>query len=91
MKQRKRKTGRVMAALALPQDVILGLPRISMRGNTQLYLENHQGIVAYQRETVRVRTAWGMMAVEGKELQLGALGTQDLLIVGHIAGVRYEE
>lgn len=76
---------------ALPEDVLLGLPRISLRGNTRLYLENHDGILVYDADLLRVRTQLGVAVVTGKNFLLDALGEKDLLLRGTIESFRYEE
>ena len=35
--------------LDIPKDVILDLPKITVIGDIQLYVENHRGIIEYTR------------------------------------------
>ncbi len=89
--KRKRTLRRVVQAAGLPEDVVLGLPRILMRGDSQLLLENHRGVVEYAPEKLRVRTALGMLTVEGERLVLSSLGEEDLMISGSIRGLLFAE
>lgn len=78
---------RAARAAGLPEDV-LGMPRLVLRGDRELMLENHKGIVEYAPERLRVRTELGVMAVEGEGLTLASLGECDLLISGLIRLIR---
>ena len=40
-------------------------------------MENHQGIVEYGPEKLRVQTAQGIVSVEGENLTLASLGEED--------------
>ena len=33
-----------------PKELVLDLPRMTMVGNVQFYLENHRGVIAYDQE-----------------------------------------
>ncbi len=93
MKRKKaiRPVRRAVQAMGLPEDVMLGLPRILMRGDSTLLLENHHGVVEYGPERLRVRTALGMLTITGRELVLSALGDEDMMITGVIRAVEIAE
>ena len=42
--------------LELPQDIVLGVPILTMQGNTELLIENHRGLLQYDTDEIRVRT-----------------------------------
>jgi sporulation protein YqfC len=73
----------------LPEDVIYGVPKVVLVGEERLLVENHEGIVEYGRERVRVRTSCGLLEVEGLELSLNHLGAGDLLVQGRVTRVGY--
>ncbi len=78
---------RAICAAGLPEDVVLGLPRMVLCGGRQLLIENHQGIVEYGPERLRVKTAAGVVTIEGDGLALAALGETDLMVTGGIRRV----
>jgi len=71
--------------------VMLDLPRMLMRGDSTLLLENHRGVVEYGPERLRVRTALGMVTIEGRGLVLSQLGEEDLMLSGVIRSVQIQE
>lgn len=81
-------TGRVEERLAdlfeIPKNVLLDMPRIVLVGNVQLTVENHQGIVEYTQQRVRVATSRGEVAVEGRGLSIGRITKTEIAIDGRI-------
>ncbi|MBC7082154.1 MAG: sporulation protein YqfC [Bacillota bacterium] len=81
-------TGRVEERLAdlfeIPKNVLLDMPRIVLVGNVQLTVENHQGIVEYTQQRVRVATSRGEVAVEGRGLSISRITKTEIAIDGRI-------
>ncbi|GKS12453.1 sporulation protein YqfC [Paenibacillus chitinolyticus] len=75
--------------LDLPQDVVQDIPRITMIGNVQLYVENHCGVLHFSSEMLRLQLTRGKLEVSGKELVIRAILTEEVLIEGIIADIRY--
>lgn len=76
--------------LDLPQDVILDLPRITMIGNLQLYIENHQGVQHFfSPEMLRLALTKGQLEVRGRDLVIRAILSEEVLIEGVIDDIKY--
>ncbi|MCR8641978.1 sporulation protein YqfC [Paenibacillus sp. N1-5-1-14] len=75
--------------LDLPQDVVQDLPRITLIGNVQLYLENHQGVLHFSDELLKLQLSKGQVEVTGKKLVIRAILTEEVFIEGIIDSVRY--
>jgi sporulation protein YqfC len=91
--ERSRRTQGVLADVAelfdLPEDVVAGAPRLEMMGSRRLYLEHHQGILAYSGERIDVNTAAGILRVSGERLELLAMTAEALRIGGGIRSVEW--
>lgn len=74
----------------IPQDIILDLPRITMLGNKQLLVENHKGIIEYCSSLVRINVDQGELIVIGRNLLLGNLQTEQILIEGVVEEIKYD-
>lgn len=74
----------------IPEDVLMGWPKLIWYGRRRLIVEQHQGILAYQDGTVRLRTSCGILTIEGTELQITHYGPMDAVVTGNIAFVGYE-
>lgn len=75
--------------LDLPQDVIFDLPRITMIGNMQLYIENHAGVIQFSREMLQLKLSYGKLEITGKDLVIRAILSEEVFIEGKISDVRY--
>ncbi len=74
----------------LPPDIILGLPRITLIGRIQLYIENHSGITLYERDRIRIRVKDGEIIIGGEDLQLRTVYNDDIYIEGVINSIALE-
>ena len=91
MVRRLNKRIRSMTArvLDLPQDVIFDLPRITMIGNMQLYVENHQGVLGFTDQKLELQLSVGTLHITGKDLVIRAILAEEVFIEGKIEDIRY--
>jgi sporulation protein YqfC len=80
---------RAAEALDLPGDVVAGLPRLEITGFKQLRMENHQGIVTYSTEEIRVSGGRSEVCVRGSGLTLRAMNSRELLITGQLRQLEF--
>ncbi len=76
--------------LDLPQDVVQDLPRITMIGNVQLYVENHRGVLHFSSENLKLELTKGTLEVFGKQLVIRAILSEEVFIEGLIDNVKYD-
>ena len=88
---RSRRVIRHTQQLGLPEDVLFGLPRVVLRGNTSLLLENHKGVLEYSDNLIRLRTSIGTLSIFGKGMSLIRMGKHDLMLRGTIGSVGYTQ
>lgn len=79
----------VSDVLELPKDIILDLPRITMIGNLQAHIENHKGILEYSKETVKIKSKKGYIKVEGLNMIIKTIVTEEVIITGDIHKVEF--
>lgn len=90
MRQWNRRLSKWTAKLLdLPQDVVLDLPRFTMIGNRQLYIENHRGVLHFASDTLRLALSQGSMEIHGRELVLRTILPEEVFIEGIISDIRY--
>lgn len=90
MRRLQRRLRRFTASvLDLPEDVIFDLPRVTMVGNMQLYIENHRGVQHFSSSLLRLQLSVGSMEIVGKELVIRAILPEEVLIEGTIQDLRY--
>ncbi len=75
--------------LELPKDIILDLPRITLIGNLQIYVENHKGIVEYSKTRIRINTRSGILRITGKELRIKNVETEQIVVCGSFESIEF--
>lgn len=99
MKKKKidlvKKTRDIQAGMAemleMPPEIVLDLPKITLIGNQELLLQNHRGIIEYNSSRVRVSVSLGQVVVDGENLLLKNLKSDEILIEGIIFGLTLGE
>ncbi|MDR5657981.1 sporulation protein YqfC [Serpentinicella sp. ANB-PHB4] len=76
--------------LELPKDVMLDLPKITLIGQLQVYIENHKGILEYSTTRIRINTKNGILRVSGKNLTIKNIIVEEIVIVGEISQVEFD-
>jgi sporulation protein YqfC len=80
-------TAKAMEKLDLPVDLAPGIPRVELMGDCSLYMERHQGILAYSTEAVDINGGALTVRVYGKNLQMVAMTEHELRLSGEIERV----
>ncbi len=74
----------------IPEDVLMGWPRLVWYGRRRLIIEQHQGILAYEEGLIRLKTSCGILAIDGAKLQITHYGPMDAVVTGQIVKVSYD-
>lgn len=75
--------------LDLPQDVALNVPRVTMVGSLQLYIENHQGVTHFSDNELRLKINEGEFKILGSGLKIRAIYTEEVLVEGDIQSISF--
>ena len=82
--KRNRRIAGTLGTLGLPEDLLPGVPRITVVGRGQMLLENMGGVCAYSLEEASFYTGQGVLTVRGKGLLLRELGESRVLLQGEL-------
>jgi sporulation protein YqfC len=77
------------AALALPKEIVLNLPLISLIGSEELMIENYKGVVEYSDEKIRINTSAGILVIEGKKLLLKQITSDNIAVTGRVKRLEF--
>jgi len=92
MNRRKETITKAMAEfLEIPKDLVLDLPKITIIGRNEIYLENHRGIIEYLPNRLRINLSRGFIEIEGTDLEIKALMADEISINGLVHSVRYHD
>ncbi|MDE3839655.1 sporulation protein YqfC [Bacillus methanolicus] len=73
----------------LPQDVMMDLPRITMIGQIHIYIENHQGLLAFSDKELRLLLKQGQLLIKGNDFVIKTIFPEEILLEGKIDQVIY--
>lgn len=92
MESKFRRAKEQMAeTLNISTDIALDLPRIIIKGNKEITIENHKGIICFDDEKVKLNSKMGVILVEGENFEILFMGGSTLVLKGKFKGIKYEE
>ncbi len=90
MKNRKHVNHeKIVSALELPKDLLLGMPYLTMNGNRELLIENHRGILTYTGRQMVILTKTHQIEISGSELYVEYYTADLMKIRGNIDGIAF--
>lgn len=90
MNRRKEVLGKAVADfLEIPKDLVLDLPKITVIGRNELYLENHRGIIEYSTQRLRINLSRGFLEIQGEKLEIKVLMPEEIQVWGEIQAIKY--
>lgn len=88
-KRMKKFEHKLTERLEMPNDVMFNLPKVTLVGNVQMYVENHKGIIEYTPNTIRIAVILGEIEIIGNELTIGSITQDEIHISGDILSIKY--
>lgn len=87
----KKISETIADAWGVPKDVIMNIPRITISGDREIYIENHKGVTEYGETLIRVSTGMGTVKIQGKNLVITAIRREDILVSGSFQKIEYAQ
>ena len=87
MRKKERKLDEI---LEIPVEFTTNNPKITIVGFERVLIENYRGILEYQDYFVRLNTYIGIININGFNLKLEEMTTDDLLVTGKIDSIDFE-
>ncbi len=77
--------------MRIPKDVAMDLPRISVCGDKEIYVENHKGLAEYQDTHIRIKSRDGIIHISGSGLRIIVIRHDSFVINGEFEMIEYEK
>lgn len=65
------------------------LPELNFIGNQEVVIEGSKGVLEYGEESIRINTCMGLIAFEGRNLNLKCISPSKLIIDGFISKLEF--
>ena len=91
-KNKKQKTqNKLERMLEIPKELSSTEPKITIMGFNEMLIENYKGILEYQEFYIRISTYIGIININGFNLNLTEMTSDDIMITGKIENIDFEE
>ena len=71
----------------LPADVIAGVPKLELTGDSEFRMENHKGILSCSEEEIHISGGIYLVKISGRNLEVRAMTGLEVLVTGKISAV----
>ena len=88
--ERKSALEKATEIFSLPEEVLIGLPKIIMTGNRRIQLEYHKGLLEYSEALIIVNCGKSLLKVTGEDMEIVSMTAEELLITGLIFSFEFE-
>ncbi len=76
-------------SLELPKEITMNLPLLTIIGKEEARLENYKNIIEFSDEKIRINTSCGILKLEGKNLVISEMTSNDISISGRLLKYEY--
>ena len=87
---KRKKISKIDKLLDIPEELSTDIPKITIKGFNELLIENYNSILEYQDFYIRINTSIGIININGYEMDLSEMTTDDLMVSGRIESVDIE-
>ncbi|MBQ4515344.1 MAG: sporulation protein YqfC [Clostridia bacterium] len=88
-KERKKIRERLSDTLAIPEDILLDLPRITVSGNRELEIENYKNVLEYLDSSIQLNCKDYVIKICGKKLEITFITDESVCIRGIISSISF--
>ncbi len=82
---------KVCDSLALPEDMLLDLPRISLSGNRELEIENYKNVLEYLDTSIQLNCKDYVIKICGCKLSILSITDEAISIRGNITQIIFQK
>ncbi|KLI02186.1 stage IV sporulation protein [Sporolactobacillus inulinus CASD] len=74
----------------IPEDVMLGVPRLTLIGQFRLSIENYQSVLSFSKTELKLALNEGELHITGNDFVLETILEKEIVLQGRVTGVRFE-
>ena len=75
--------------LDLPKDVLLDVPKIIVTGRNEVTIENHKGIMVFERDKIKINTNMSPIEIKGSDFEILYIAASTISIKGYFNSIEY--
>lgn len=86
-----RRLDKLNEFLEIPKEIVSGIPKITLLGFEEMYIENYVGILEYEDFFIRINTKIGNININGFNLKLDEMNEDNLKVTGKVENIDFEK
>lgn len=79
----------IVEKLDLPKDVLLDVPKIIVVGRNEVTIENHKGILVFERDKIKINTNMSPIEIKGSQFEILYIAASTITIKGYFDSIEY--
>lgn len=79
----------IVEKLDLPKDVLLDVPKIIVIGRNEVTIENHKGILIFERDKIKINTNMSPIEIKGSQFEILYIAASTITIKGYFDSIEY--
>lgn len=87
---RKKISEMTAEHIGIPKEILMNIPKISIAGNKEIFLENYTGIIEYTDQIIRIRAKEYIIKIEGQNLKIINIDSDNLLADGKLDNISFD-
>ena len=80
---------KITESLELPREIVMNVPVVRITGASEVFVENHKGIIEYTNESLRLNTSSGIIRIAGRNFCIKEISQEDIIISGEIDALEF--
>ena len=73
----------------IPKDFMMNMPRVTILGNREIYVDNYKGLLEYSQEVIRLLTTNKIISIKGDGLLITRIVEDAIFVGGNIISVEF--
>lgn len=80
---------RIAEMTEIPKDFMMNMPRVTILGNREIYVDNYKGLLEYSGELIRLLTTNKIISIKGDGLLITRIVEEAIFVGGNIISVEF--
>lgn len=73
----------------IPKDFMMNMPRVTVLGNKEVYVDNYKGLLEYTQEIIRLATTNKVIIIKGDGLMITRIVEEAVFVGGNIFSIEF--
>ena len=90
MEDKLKKRKKVLVdKLEMPKEIVLDVPRITVIGRNEITIENHKGILIFEKNEIKIKTSLEPLTIKGNSFEILYIAASTITIKGYFDSIEY--